>query len=107
MDQHIRSFSFHVSHYGKGRTKQRYLFSELSIRKTYVLFLKKHFSAAYFEVEAGTDPEKVECPVRHRSYLNYFKDQFNDGFWKTFFFFFFYFHFFLFYCSLHSCQGAS
>ncbi|XP_072032844.1 uncharacterized protein [Amphiura filiformis] len=80
VDEHIRSFPYQVSHYGRERTKRRYLSSELSVRRMYVLFLQRHFPEAYLKVKDNTDPEKVECAVRHRTYFNYFKDNFNYGF---------------------------
>ena len=80
IEQHIRSFPFQVSHYGRERTKRRYLSSELSVRRMYISFLEKHFPDAYFQVRAGTEPKAVLCHVRHRMYFNYFKENFNYGF---------------------------
>ncbi len=45
------------------------------------MFLQQHFPEHYLQVKNGnTEPEKLECPIRHRIYYNYFKDNFNYGF---------------------------
>ncbi|KAJ8255140.1 hypothetical protein GJAV_G00201380 [Gymnothorax javanicus] len=81
IDQHIRAFPYQISHYGRELTKRRYLSSELSVRRMYILFLERHFPDAYAQVQTGAvEPESVECPIKHRIYYNYFKDNFNYGF---------------------------
>jgi len=46
----------------------------------YISFLDKYFPDAYIEDRTGTELETVQCPVRHRTYFKYFKDNFNYGF---------------------------
>jgi len=79
--QHIQSFPYETSHYGRKRSKKRYLHSELSICKMYTLFVEKYFTNIHKEmVENDVKPEKYNCPVRYKFYYDYFKEHFNYGF---------------------------
>lgn len=81
IDEHVRQFLYEVSHYGRNRTKKRYLNQELSVRKMYTMFVEKEFPEAFKQIsEKGMQPEKIECDIAYDYYLHYFKEVFNYGF---------------------------
>ena len=81
IDVHIRQYPYEVSHYGRNRTKKRYLRPDLSVRKMYVMFVEKEFPEAYKQIaEDNLQPEKIDCVVSYEYYFRYFKENFNYGF---------------------------
>ena len=80
VDQHIRTFSYRVSHYGETGKKRRYLSSELSITKMYTLFLELCYPEKYIQYKSGVEPSKIDCEVKFRFYYDYYKANFNYGF---------------------------
>ena len=81
IDVHIRQYPYEVSHYGRNRTKKRYLRPDLIVRKMYVMFVEKEFPEAYKQIaEDNLQPEKIDCVVRYEYYFRYFKENFNYGF---------------------------
>ena len=47
---HITKFPCEESHYGRERTKKRYLSAELSVRRMYVMFVEENFPEKYREL---------------------------------------------------------
>ena len=81
INEHIRSYPYEVSHYGRNRTKKRYLRPDPSVRKMYVMFVEKEFPEAYRQIaEDNRQPEKIDCLVSYEYYFRYFKEHFNYGF---------------------------
>ena len=80
---HITKFPFEESHYGRQRTKKRYLSAELSVRKMYVMFVEENFPEKYREFnEKDVQPEKFDCAIKYKFYFDFFKEHFNYGFGK-------------------------
>ena len=80
---HITKFPFEESHYGRQRTKKRYLSAELSVRKMYVMFVEENFPEKYREFnEKDVQPEKFDCSIKYKFYFDFFKEHFNYGFGK-------------------------
>ena len=81
VDAHIRKFPYEISHYGRERTKKRYLSPELSVRQMYKLFVQEEFPAMYKLIKDGeVELEDLQCPIRLAYYRLYFKTNFNYGF---------------------------
>ena len=76
-------FSYEESHYGRERTKKRYLRAELSVRRMCVMFVEEDFPEKYRELnEKDVQPEKFDCVIKYKFYFDYFKEHFNYGFGK-------------------------
>lgn len=64
IDSHIRQFPDEISHYGRSRTKRRYLKPDLSVREMYVQFLRQEYPDVYKHmIENDIKVEKVECEI--------------------------------------------
>ncbi|KAJ4431933.1 hypothetical protein ANN_20541 [Periplaneta americana] len=74
MDCHIRKFPYRVAHYSNSDGKRRY-------QVLYELFLKEHDPDNYVTLMAGQiDVDKVHGIVSYRTFLTYFRDNFNYEF---------------------------
>ena len=66
IDVYIRQYPYEVSHYGRNRTKKRYLRPDLSVRNMYVMFVEKEFPETYKQItEDNLQPEKIDCVVSY------------------------------------------
>lgn len=80
IDNHIQSFPYKISHYGRQGEHTRYLSSDLSIMKMYCLFLEKFYPSQYSLVLNGEEPTTLKCEVTYHFYLKHFHDNYNYKF---------------------------
>ena len=68
-------FPYEESHYGRERTKKRYLSAELCVRRMYVMFVEENFPEKYRELkEKDVQPEKFDCVIKYKFSLNILKN---------------------------------
>lgn len=78
IDEHIRSFPYHIAHYGSKGERRRYLSSELSVLKMYELFLEKYYPETLSTAKTeGTDLQHLKCDVKYSFYLKHFRSNYN------------------------------